>query len=89
MRPPFLTDELIEGTDHPPPPLPPPRHIMCLRLAPAYLTGPRIIKLIGVGDLRSSPPEMAPLVAVNDKLTDSLGFNPNYTWTTRAKTWHL
>lgn len=56
---------------------------------PAYLTGPSIIKLIGVADLRSSAPAMAPLVAVNDKLTDSPGFNPNYTWLTRAKTWHL
>lgn len=62
---------------------------MGLCLAPAYLTGPCIIKLIGVADLRSSALEMAPLVAINDKLTDSLGFNPNYTWLTRAKTWHL
>lgn len=59
---------------------------LCASALPrAYLTVPSIIKLIGVADLCSSAAEMAPLVAINDKLTDSMGFNPNYTWLTRAK----
>lgn len=62
---------------------------MCFGLAPAYLTSPGIMKLIGVADLHSSAPEMASLVAINDNLTDSLGFNPNYTWLTGAKTENL
>lgn len=84
MHRPSVIDLLADTTDPPPSPA---RHIMSLRRGPpAYLTVPSIIKLIGVADLRSSAAAMAPLVAVNDKLTDSRGFNPNYTWITAAKT---
>lgn len=69
---------------------PPSLHVSCCSARSLLIwQAPSIIKLIGVADLGSSALEMAPLVAINDRLTDSLGFNPNYTWESRAKTEHL